>query len=80
MFPHKARSFDYNMNESFAENAQQAATVAKNNLYDKVIDPITENPVIPSTATALALLGVGLTHKKESDVNIDAKENNIASK
>ena len=59
-----ARTFKYDDKKSILDNTSQAATVTKNNLYDKVIDPVTEKPTIPLTLTALSLLGIAATRKQ----------------
>lgn len=46
--PERARHFRYNKNATVIQNAKQALTVAENNIFDNVIDPLTKyGPYLP---------------------------------
>ena len=68
--PERARHFRYNKNATVIQNAKQALTVAKNNIFDNVIDPLTKYcPYLPLVLSGYALgiyantIGIELKNK-----------------
>ena len=60
---------EYDNSRSIASNVGEYALVTNNKLFDNVIDPITDKPVLPLTATALAMLGIkAIPNGKEENV------------
>ncbi len=60
------REFGYDETKSVMHNVGTNAEAAIDKLFDNVIDPITEKPILPATATVLAMLGARAAKTKEN--------------
>lgn len=62
--------FEYDQSESIMSNVGYNLGVANDKLFTNVVDPVAEHPIIPTTATALALLGLASTKPKEDSAEM----------
>lgn len=60
--------FGWNNSLSIADNINNNIKVANYKLFRDVIDPIAEKPIIPTTATALSMIGCLATKPKENAI------------
>ena len=61
--------FGWNNSESIKDNIGNNIKAANNKLFTEVIDPIAEKPILPTTITALSMLGCIATLPKEGNTN-----------